>query len=72
MTSSSLGMVEVYGSWNKVAPRLEANQTCDIAEQLAEAIADHTLSAASKPHITMATGGNNKITKTGFQTTSPL
>jgi hypothetical protein len=68
--SMERGMVEVYGSWNKMAPRLEASQTTDVAEQLAEAMCDHTLSSPpTQPQITTATR-KSMGTKTGFHTAS--
>ena len=51
-----------------MAPRLEASQTTDVAEQLAEAMSDHALSP-SQPQITMATRKSTG-TKTGFHTPS--
>ena len=63
------GVVEVYGSWNKVAPRLETSQTTDVAQRLAEAIGDNALSPLpTQPQVTMATQSGH--TKTGFQTAS--
>ena len=63
------GVVEVYGSWNKVAPRLETSQTTDVALRLAEAIGDNALSPLpTQPQVTMATRSGH--TKTGFQTAS--
>ena len=52
-----------------MAPKLEASQTSDVAEQLADAIADHTLSSSpTKPLVTMAT--RRGTPKTGFRTAS--
>lgn len=65
-----LGVVEVYGSWNKMAPRLEASQTTDVAERLAEAIDEHLLyPPMSQPQVTMATQRPSQKS-TGFQTST--
>lgn len=61
------GVVEVYGSWNKMAPRLEATHLKDVEQRLAEAMGDHT--SSHQPQITMATQKSIR-TKTGFQTAS--
>lgn len=64
------GVVEVYGSWNKMAPRLEATHLKDVEQRLAEAMGDHTSShPATQPQVTMATQKSIR-TKTGFQTAS--
>ena len=63
------GVVEVYGSWKKMAPRLEASQMTDVEQQMAEAIGDHTSPPSTQPQVTMATRRSSH-TKTGFQTAS--
>ena len=55
------GVVEVYGSWKKVAPRLESSVfDSEVEKQLEEAMTDH-----DSHTITMVTSGGNS-TKTGF------
>ena len=62
------GILEVYGSWKKVAPQLEASQMADVERKLAEAIDDHQHSShPSQPQVTMATQRSSQ-TKTGFHT----
>ena len=55
------GVVEVYGSWKKVAPRLESSVfESEVEKQLEEAMTDH-----DSHTITVVTSGGNS-TKTGF------
>lgn len=62
------GVLEVCGSWKKVAPQLEASQMADVERKLAEAIDDHQHSShPSQPQVTMATRRSSQ-TKTGFHT----
>ena len=66
------GVLEVYGSWNKMAPQLEASQTMDVEQRLTEALQDCTLfppPSSSQPQVTAATRRSGP-TKTGFHTPS--
>ena len=54
-----------------MAPQLEASQTVDVAERLAEAMGDHTLSPPlTEPQVTIATAQRSGHAKTGFETAS--
>ena len=53
----------MYGSWKKVAPRLESSVfDAEVEKQLEEAMTDHD----SQSITVVASGGNS--TKTGFYT----
>ncbi len=55
------GTVEVFGSWTKVAPRLDAETlAADLERQLAEAIGEHEQNA-----VTIVAGGK-KAARSGF------
>ena len=57
------GVVEVFGSWKKVAPHLESSVfEAEVEKQLEEAMAEHD----SHSITVVATGGNSA--KTGFYT----
>lgn len=59
----------MYGSWNKMAPRLEATHLKDVEQRLAEAMGDHTSHSSNQPQVTMAT--QKSVHKnTGFKTAS--
>ena len=54
-------IVEVYGSWKKVAPHLESSVfDSEVEKQLEEAMTDH-----DSHTVTVVTSGGNS-TKTGF------
>ena len=64
------GVLEVCGSWKKVAPQLELSQLADLERELAEAIEDHHPHHphSSQPQVTVAMQRSGKLPKTGFQT----
>ena len=61
----TLGVVEVYGSWKKVAPRLESSVfELEVEKQLEEAMAEQDTHCS----VTIVSTSSSSAAKTGFHT----